>query len=63
MVREGTMRSLPLALAILKTSTYLSGDWAVVFAGATITAVPLIIIYVLLQNQIIEGATMGALKG
>lgn len=63
LVREGTMRSLPLALAILKTSTYLSGDWAVVFAGATITAVPLIIIYIFLQNRIIEGATMGALKG
>jgi N-acetylglucosamine transport system permease protein len=63
LVREGTMRSLPLALAILKTSTYLSGDWAVVFAGATITAVPLIIVYVFLQNQIIEGATLGALKG
>jgi ABC-type glycerol-3-phosphate transport system permease component len=63
MVREGTLRSLPLALAILKTNTYLSGDWAVVFAGATITAVPLILIYIFLQNQIIEGATMGALKG
>lgn len=63
LVREGTMRSLPLALAILKTSTYLSGDWAVVFAGATITAVPLIIVYIFLQNQIVEGATMGALKG
>jgi N-acetylglucosamine transport system permease protein len=63
LVREGTMRSLPLALAILKTSTYLSGDWAVVFAGATITAVPLIIVYIFLQSKIIEGATMGALKG
>lgn len=63
LVRPATMRPLPLALAALKTSTYLSGDWAVVFAGATITAVPLIIIYILLQRQIVEGATMGAIKG
>jgi N,N'-diacetylchitobiose transport system permease protein len=57
------LRPLPLALSVLKTSTYLSGDWAVVMAGATITAVPLIIVYIFLQNKIIEGATMGALKG
>jgi N-acetylglucosamine transport system permease protein len=62
-VQDSTFRPLPLALAALKSSTYLSGDWAVVMAGATFTAVPLIIIYILLQNQIIEGATMGALKG
>jgi len=63
LVREGPLRSLPLALATLKASTYLSADWAVVFAGATITAIPLILVYILLQHHIIEGATMGALKG
>lgn len=63
LVQDPMLRPLPLALAALKTSTYLSGDWAVVMAGATITAVPLIIVYIFLQNKIIEGATMGALKG
>ncbi len=63
LVQDSTLRPLPLALSALKTSTYLSGDWAVVMAGATFTAIPLILIYIFLQNQIIEGATMGALKG
>lgn len=63
LVQKPALRPLPLALSTLKTSTYLSGDWAVVLAGATITAVPLIVVYVFLQNKIIEGATMGALKG
>lgn len=38
-------------------------DWVTLFAGLIITLVPLVVIYVLLQRSIMEGATLGAVKG
>jgi len=38
-------------------------DWVTLFAGLIITLVPLVVIYVLLQRSIMEGATLGAIKG
>jgi ABC-type glycerol-3-phosphate transport system permease component len=42
---------------------YLSGDWVQVIAAASVMAIPLIVVYVFVQRQKIEGATIGALKG
>ncbi|MFC5404288.1 carbohydrate ABC transporter permease [Cohnella soli] len=38
-------------------------DWVTLFAGLMITMVPLVLIYILLQRRVMEGATLGALKG
>jgi len=38
-------------------------DWVTLFAGLMITMVPLIVIYMLFQNRVREGATLGAVKG
>lgn len=38
-------------------------DWVTLFAGLIITMIPLVLMYVFLQRQIMEGATLGALKG
>jgi N-acetylglucosamine transport system permease protein len=38
-------------------------DWVTLFAGVTIAMVPTIILYIIFQKQISEGATLGGLKG
>src|SRR5690606_9198349 len=38
-------------------------DWVTLFAGVTIAMIPTIILYIIFQRQISEGATLGAVKG
>lgn len=38
-------------------------DWGAVMAGATLIAIPVIIIFVLIQNKISQGMVAGAVKG
>lgn len=38
-------------------------DWVGLFAGVTISMIPLIITYILLQKRIVQGATLGGVKG
>ncbi|GBG08034.1 ABC transporter permease [Paenibacillus agaridevorans] len=38
-------------------------DWVTLFAGLMITMVPLIVMYMVFQNRVREGATLGAIKG
>lgn len=38
-------------------------DWVTLCAGIIITIVPSVIVYVLFQRRILEGATLGAIKG
>jgi raffinose/stachyose/melibiose transport system permease protein len=40
-----------------------SSQWGVLFAGLTLAALPLIILYLLLSEQFIKGLTAGAVKG
>ncbi|MCD9022466.1 carbohydrate ABC transporter permease [Cohnella silvisoli] len=38
-------------------------DWVTLFAGLMITMIPLVFMYIFLQRRIMEGATLGAVKG
>ncbi|CAM3395951.1 carbohydrate ABC transporter permease [Marinicrinis lubricantis] len=38
-------------------------DWALLMAGSTISVIPVIIIYIVAQKQIIEGVTLTGIKG
>ena len=40
-----------------------SSQWGVLFAGLTLAALPLIVLYLLLSEQFIKGLTAGAVKG
>ncbi|TMV45777.1 carbohydrate ABC transporter permease [Paenibacillus mesophilus] len=40
-----------------------TADWVTLFAGVTIAMIPSILMYVFFQRWIMEGATMGAVKG
>ena len=38
-------------------------NWAPVMAGTVLTTLPMIIVFILLQKQMIKGLTAGAVKG
>jgi len=40
-----------------------TSDWVTMFAGVMIVLIPSIIFYIIFQKRIMEGATMGAMKG
>jgi len=54
------MRTLPVALALYQG--YQTIDWPHLMAASTICALPVIILFLFFQRQIISGITAGALK-
>jgi multiple sugar transport system permease protein len=55
-----TMRTLPVGLAFY--SGYQDIDVAHLMAGASISSIPMIVVFLLFQRQIISGLTAGAVK-
>jgi raffinose/stachyose/melibiose transport system permease protein len=61
LITKDTLRTLPLGLAFFQ-GRYTS-DIPLTSAGATIVALPTILIYILFQRQFIRGMTSGAIHG
>ena len=59
-IRAERYKTLPLGLFSFFGEH--QNDWALLFAGLTITALPLLLLYLLASKQIIKGLTSGALK-
>lgn len=57
---EEAYRTLPVGLTFYLGKQ--SIDWGHLFAGASLSAIPIIIIFIAFQKQIIKGLTAGALK-
>ena len=53
--------TLPAGLSTLQAAYYI--DFPVVMAGATIAAVPVLILYIFVQKYVIEGVATSGLKG
>lgn len=62
-IRERSQYTVTLGLTYLDQQAVYSGKWVGVFAGMTLTMIPVLIIFALLQRQIRQGLTAGALKG
>lgn len=62
LVRNPVMRTIPLAIQVFFYN-WGRTEWAYVFASLSIATIPIIIIYVILARQFIQGLTAGALKG
>lgn len=65
-IHDETLRTLPLGLAALSMQTQyrsVSIDAGVLFAGLVIVMLPTLIVYLLLQQRLIKGITLGAVKG
>ena len=62
LLRSDTMRTMPLAIQVF---FYAWGrtEWAQVFAALTIGSLPMILLYIIMQRQFIQGLTAGSVKG
>ena len=54
-------RTIPAGLMNLRDA--LQTDWGVLLAGMTISATPLVTLFLLMQKQFIRGMTAGSVKG
>jgi multiple sugar transport system permease protein len=63
MMSKSTSFTLPLILAASRTETSLGGtDWGMLQAGVTISIVPCVLVYLLLQRYYVSGLMSGAVK-
>jgi multiple sugar transport system permease protein len=63
MMSKGSSFTLPLILSAARTETSLGGtDWGMLQAGITISMVPCIVVYLLLQRYYVSGLMSGAVK-
>jgi multiple sugar transport system permease protein len=63
MMSKSTSFTLPLILAAARTETSLGGtDWGMLQAGVTISIIPCVLVYLLLQRYYVSGLMSGAVK-
>jgi multiple sugar transport system permease protein len=61
-VNKPEMFPLPVALALLRNA-YSSESYGPIMAGATLSALPLLVVFVVANRRIVEGVRLGGLKG
>ena len=61
-VNKPEMFPLPVALALLR-SAYISESYGPIMAGATLSALPLLVVFLVANRRIVEGVRLGGLKG
>lgn len=55
--------TVTLGLFYLDQQAIYSGKWVGLFAAMTLTMIPVLVIFAVLQRQIVKGLTVGAIKG
>lgn len=60
---DETKRPLTVGVTMLKNSGDGAAAWNIMFAGATIAIIPILLIYIVASKYFIEGLTSGAVKG
>ena len=56
------LKTLPEGLYNLSVSQQYAANWSALFAGVTILCLPTFLIFVILQERIVAGLTVGAIK-
>ena len=59
----GSARTLPLGLANLSIAAEYRTEYGMLFAGIILVTLPILLVYLALQRQIVRGIAAGALKG
>jgi ABC-type glycerol-3-phosphate transport system permease component len=59
----GSARTIPLGLANLSIAAEYRTEYGMLFAGIILVTLPILVVYVALQRQIVRGIAAGALKG
>jgi ABC-type glycerol-3-phosphate transport system permease component len=62
-INSDHLKTLPLGLASISMQAQYKSDLGLMFAGLVIVMLPTLIVYILLQEKLTKGVTMGALKG
>jgi multiple sugar transport system permease protein len=63
MMSAGEKFTLPVILAVSRTETSLGGtDWGMLQAGITVSVIPCVLVYLLLQRYYVSGLMSGAVK-
>jgi len=57
------LRTMPLGIAVLQLVQFYEVDFGALFAGLVIVMLPTLLCYIILQEQITKGMTVGAVKG
>lgn len=57
------MRPLTVGVTMLKNSGDGTAAWNLMFAGATISIIPIVVLYIFTSKQFMSGMTSGAVKG
>ena len=57
------LRTMPLGIAVLQLVQFYEVDFGALFAGLVIVMLPTLLCYIVLQEQITKGITVGAVKG
>lgn len=57
------IKTLAVGIVEMKTNGEMATLWSVILAGANISIVPIIIVYICANKQFISGLTLGGLKG
>lgn len=61
LTRTDASRTVPISLS--EFSSYFKVDWGDTMAAAAIITIPIVILFMLIQKQFVEGLTAGAVKG
>ncbi len=57
------MRTVPVAIALISGASAYELPWGNIMAASVIVTVPLLILVMIFQRQIVSGLTAGAVKG
>jgi trehalose/maltose transport system permease protein len=60
---SGEMRTVPVAIALISGASAYELPWGNIMAASVIVTVPLLILVMIFQRQIVSGLTAGAVKG
>ncbi|KSU54897.1 sugar ABC transporter substrate-binding protein [Microbacterium enclense] len=63
LLRSAENATLPLTLFQFASSSFIGVKWNFVFAHVVMTSLPLILVYLVAQRQVLAGLTEGGLKG
>lgn len=62
MIKAPNMRTVPLGLAMLE-NLFGVPLWGLLMAGAFLSTIPVVILFLLMQKEFIQGLTVGSVKG
>jgi len=63
LINDPVKYTIPVGIAVMQGEMQYRTEWGPLFAGLSISMIPVIVMYVIYQRQITGGLTAGALKG